>query len=99
MDLHYIHAKIRAADYRFSDHAVKRMIKRAINRHEIEEAILAGESVEEYPNDKYSPTCLIYGKTHEGRVLHVQVSLPPLVVIVTAYEPDPEQWIDGRIRR
>jgi len=43
------------------------MIKRAINRHEIEEVILTGESVEEYPDDKYSPTCLIYGKTHEGR--------------------------------
>lgn len=55
--------------------------------------------IEEYPDDKYSPTCLIYGKTRAGRVLHVQVSLPPLVVIVTAYEPDSEQWIDGKIRR
>jgi len=99
MNIHHIRAKIRAGDYRFSDHAVKRMIKRDIDRHEIEEVILAGESVEEYPGDKYSPTCLIYGKTHEGRILHVQVSLPPLVVIVTAYAPDPEQWIDGKIRR
>jgi len=99
MNIHHIQAKIRTGDYRFSDHAVKRMIKRAINRREIEEAILTGESVEEYPDDKYSPTCLIYGKTHEGRVLHIQASLPPLVVIVTTYEPDPEQWIDGKLRR
>jgi len=99
MNIHHIRAKISTSDYRFSDHAVKRMIKRNINRHEIEEAILTGESVEEYPDDKYSPTCLIYGKTHEGRDLHIQVSLPPLVVIVTTYEPDPEQWIDGKIRR
>jgi len=67
MNIYHIQAKIRTGDYRFSDHAVKRMIKRAINRHEIEEAILTGESVEEYPDDKYLPTCLIYGKTHEGR--------------------------------
>ena len=99
MNIHPLQAKIRAGIYRFSDHAVKRMIKRDIARHEIEEVILAGENVEEYPDDKYSPTCLIYGKTHVGRILHVQASLPPLVVIVTAYEPDPEQWIDGKIRR
>jgi len=61
MNIHHIQAKIRTGDYRFSDHAVKRMIKWAINRHEIEEAILTGESVEEYPDDKYSPTCLLYG--------------------------------------
>ena len=99
MNIHHIQAKIKTGDYRFSDHAVKRMIKRGINRHEIEEAILTGESVEEYPDDKYSPTCLIYGKTHKGRGLHIQASLPPLVVIVTTYEPNPEQWIDGKIRR
>ncbi|MCG6879911.1 MAG: DUF4258 domain-containing protein [Deltaproteobacteria bacterium] len=99
MTIRHIQAKIRTGDYLFSDHAVKRMIKRAINRHEIEEAILTRESVEEYPDDKYSPTCLICGNTHEGRFLHIQASFPPLVVIVTTYEPDPEQWIDGKIRR
>ncbi len=99
IDIHLIQEKIRTEDYRYSDHAVKRMIKRAIDRHEVEEAILVGELIEEYPDDKYSPTCLIYGKTRAGRVLHVQASLPPLVVIVTAYEPDSEQWIDGKIRR
>ncbi|MCG2775713.1 MAG: DUF4258 domain-containing protein [Desulfobacterales bacterium] len=75
------------------------MIKRTIGRHEVEEAILAGESIERYPDDKYSPTCLISGKTRAGRVLHVQASLPPLVVIVTTYEPDSEEWIDGKTRR
>ncbi len=99
MDIRLIQAKIRTGDYRYSEHAVKRMIERAIGRHEIETAILTGELIEEYPDDKYSPTCLIYGKTSEKRVLHIQASLPPLVVIVTAYEPNPQEWIDGKIRR
>ena len=38
-DIRLIQAKTRTGDYRFSDHAVKRMIKRAIDRHEVEEAI------------------------------------------------------------
>lgn len=86
-------------DYRFSDHSIKRMIKRNIIRREIEEAILSGEIIEKYQDDKYSPTCLICGNTNESRPLHVQASVPPLVVIVTAYEPEPGQWIDGKIRR
>jgi hypothetical protein len=34
-----IRANVRNGRYNFSDHAVKRMIKREIDRHEIEEAL------------------------------------------------------------
>jgi hypothetical protein len=99
MTIKAIQDKIRKGKYRFSDHAVKRMIKRSINRSEVEQAILSGEIIEEYPEDKYSPSCLIYGKTEKGRNLHVQVSLPPRVVVITTYESDPREWIDYKIRR
>lgn len=75
------------------------MIKRSINRSEIEDAVMTGEIIEEYPDDKYSPCCLIYGRTRDGRDLHVQPSLPPSVIIITAYEPDESEWIDCRVRR
>ncbi|MEJ2589320.1 MAG: DUF4258 domain-containing protein [Deltaproteobacteria bacterium] len=55
--------------------------------------------MEEYPDDKYSASCLISGKTRGGRGLHVQASLPPFVVIVTVYEPNSEKWLQGKIRR
>ena len=99
MSIKDIIEKIKRHTYRFSDHAVKQMIKRSIQRFEVEETIHSGEIIEYYPEDKYSPSCLIYGKTKTGRDLHVQVSLPPAVVIITTYEPDPEEWIDSRIRR
>ncbi len=99
MEIEGLRVKIGRKKYRFSDHAVKRMIKRAIDRTEIEEAVLSGEIIEEYPDDKYSPSCLIYGRTKAGRNLHIQISLPPSVVVITAYEPDETEWIDYRIRR
>lgn len=99
MDIHSIQEYIERGHYKFSDHAVKRMIKRSIDRHEVEAVILTGEIIEEYPDDKYSPSCLIYGRTQSGSALHVQASFPPLVVIVMTYEPDPEEWINGKIRR
>lgn len=94
-----IQDKILEGEYRYSDHAVKRMIKRSIERIEVENAILKGEIIEDYPDDKYSPSCLIYGKTEMGRNLHIQSSLPPKVVIITIYEPDNKEWIDFKTRR
>ena len=91
--------KIQKGKYRFSDHAVKRMISRSIDRSEVEDVITRGEVIEEYPDDKYSPSCLIYGRTKKGRNLHVQVSLPPTVVIITVYEPESSEWINYKIRR
>lgn len=74
------------------------MIQRAVSRQDVEAVIDKGEIIEEYPHDKYTPSCLVYGKTNAGRILHVQVSLAP-VVVVTIYEPDEREWIDGRKRR
>ena len=99
MKIEGIRVKIEAGQYRFSDHAVKNMIKRSIDRYEIEEAVSSGEIIEEYPDDKYSPSCLIYGKTKSGRDLHIQLSQPPSVVIITAYEPEETEWIDYKVRR
>jgi hypothetical protein len=41
----------------------------------------------------YGPSCLIYGVTGDGKILHVQCSTEP-VWIVTAYDPTvhPEEW-------
>lgn len=99
MEIEGIKSKIRTGAYRFSDHAVKRMINRSIDRNEIEEAVSAGEIIEEYPDDKYSPSCLVYGKTKTGKHIHVQLSLPPSVVVITAYVPDEAEWMNYRVRR
>ncbi len=99
MQIKFIQDKIRKGEYRFSDHSVKNMIERSINRYEVENAILTGEIIEDYPEDKYSPSCLIYGRTRKERDLHIQISFPPSVVIITTYEPDPVEWIDCKIRR
>lgn len=57
--------------------------------------------VEEYPDDKYSPSCLIFGFTQTNRPLHLQVSTQEsaIVKIITIYEPDPNQWIQFTRRK
>lgn len=77
------------------------MIVRTILVVEVREAIEVAEIIEDYPDDKYGPSCLLLGKTLSGRSLHVQCSYPsrPLVKIITVYEPDPELWDNKKYRR
>jgi hypothetical protein len=96
-----IRAKFAEDHFEFSEHAVTQTLQRAISVAEIREAIAAGEVIEDYPSDKYEPSCLILGRTSVQRPLHVQCSYPsrPLLKVITLYEPDPAQWIDFRERK
>ena len=60
---------------------------------------MQGAIIEEYPEDKYGPSCLIYGITRRGKILHVQCSVDP-VWVITAYDPtlNPEEW-DSEFKR
>ena len=97
-----IRAKILRRQYEFSKHAVDQSIIRDISVTEVEEVIASStEVIEDYPEDKYGPSCLILGFTKTGRPLHVQCSYPsrPLIKIITVYDPDPNLWVDFRIRK
>ncbi|WP_209262672.1 DUF4258 domain-containing protein [Thiorhodococcus minor] len=96
-----IQEKIRSRSYEFSRHAVDQSIRRDISVGELEEALVGNiEIIEDYPDDKYGPSCLVLGYTSSGRALHVLCSYPsrPILKVITIYEPDPNQWIDDRIR-
>ena len=96
-----IRAKVQTGQFEFSEHAVDQSILRRISVQELREAIANGEVIEDYPEDKYAPSCLVLGFTQAGRPLHIQCSYPsrPLVKIITLYEPDQDKWIDFRVRR
>ena len=97
-----IRDKIARRQYEFSRHAVDQTILRDISVTELEQAVAnRSQVIEDYPEDKYGPSCLILGFTSAGRPLHVQCSYPvrPLVKIITVYEPDPKLWSDFRIRK
>jgi hypothetical protein len=93
--------KIGVDQFEFSKHAVDQSFIRNIGVQEVREVFIAAEMIEDYPDDKYGPSCLIFGRTAVGRPLHVQCSYPsrPIVKIITLYEPDSERWIDFKIRR
>jgi hypothetical protein len=72
-----------------------------ISVQELREAMAVGEVIEDYPTDKYGPSCLVFGFTLVRRPLHIHCSSPsrPLVKLMTLYEPDPRRWVDFKVRR
>jgi hypothetical protein len=96
-----LRVKFAQEEFEFSKHAVDQTILREVTVQEIREAIKTGEVIEDYPDDKYGSSCLVFGLTKQKRPIHIQCSYPSrsVIKIVTIYEPDPEQWIEFKKRR
>lgn len=82
-------------------HAARCLLQREISELEIRQAGSNAAIIEEYPDDKYSPSCLLLGYTQNGRPLHILVSLADtiLVRVITVYEPDQADWVNYTTRR
>lgn len=93
--------QLQTGSFEFSRHAFKRAVERNISEQEIKDSAEKLEMIEDYPEDKYSPSSLLLGFTKEDRPLHLQVSRleSELTKIITLYEPDQGEWIDYKIRR
>lgn len=73
-----------------------------ISDAEVEQAILSGIIIEDYPEDKPYHSLLILGRTHSGRPLHTVAAWSEeenICILVTVYEPDPDLWIEFKTRR
>jgi len=82
-----IREHVKAGDYRFTFHGFERCTERKISPNEIEDVIFSGEIIENYPRDKYGPSCLVFGITKTGSVLHVQCSIDPVWIITVTPSP------------
>ena len=85
--------------YLLTAHASSRAAERAIRSHEIEEAMLGCLLVEDYPNSDNGPRCLLLSYTKSGKPLHIVVSYPPAVKVITIYQPNIDDWSDDFMTR
>jgi hypothetical protein len=92
-----IRVQLGNGDYELSRHAFRRVVERNISEIEIREAGSTAVIIEDYPADKYTPSCLLLGFTAGSRPLHIQVSREDSdsTRIVTIYEPGSDEWQKG----
>ena len=101
--LENIQKSISGSRYNISLHAKNEMSLKEdnISEKELIEAILSGEIIENYTDDKPFPSCLVFGRTGEDRLIHVVCAYSmedDAAIIITTYEPDVIRWIDYRRR-
>jgi len=101
LNLDEIRQRLADGQYMLSDHALMRLVERNIREEVIRQVGAGAEIIEDYPNDKYAPSCLLLGFASDGSTLHLQVSREesPVVKIITLYIPDPDLWLNHRIRK
>lgn len=93
---------IEAKKFRITDHADEEANNDRIPLIEASKTISNGEIIEQYPDDKPYPSCLIFSRLGSGDPIHTVWAFnreTDSSVLITAYRPDPGRWIDGRIRR
>lgn len=73
-------------------HVFERMLERDISRSDVNEVLMNGEVINNYPKDKPFASALFF-KVVNGRPLHVVAAIDresQKVYIITAYEPSLE---------
>ena len=61
-----------------------------------------GEIIEDYPDDKPYPSCLIYGTTTANDPIHSVWAYDigsKIAILITVYRPDPTQWTNWKERK
>ena len=93
---------IRGDRVRITDHADEEARADALVLDEVFSSIHDGEVIEDYPEDRPFPSCLVLGKTYRGDPVHsvwAYNSDNRWAVLITVYRPDPKRWENWRTRR
>ena len=98
-----IQTRVQASQYRLSSHAESEREADQISLQEIEEALLSDtfQVIEDYPDNPRGASCLALGYTRAAKPIHIVcgISLPDVMIVITVYRPNAEEWIDWRARR
>ena len=93
--LRFIRSHVHTRQYRLTKHATIVRLERGIPISELEQALLNGRIIEQYPDDQPYPSCLVFGSLPTGDPLHIVCSrgdVEPALRIVTLYEPEEALW-------
>ena len=93
MGIEDIRQKVAEGRYAISFTHTEKLRLRRIKAVDIEQAVKSGNIIEYYANDPRGASCLILGRVG-NRPLHILFARLEAeeILIVTAYEPDPEEW-------
>ena len=93
LNLEILRTLCRERKIKWSMHSLKRMRERKINSADYRNCILTGEIIEQYPDDRPLPSCLISGYSVNNSHLHDVVgSDNNYIYAITTYYPSLFEW-------
>jgi hypothetical protein len=100
LTLKWIHEKVQKDQYLLSLHADEERRADGLDIEDLEEALLNGKILEDYPEDTRGASCLLYGTSQE-RPVHVVCgkNRSGWLVIITVYVPSEPKWESPTKRR
>ena len=100
IEIKFIADAIHASRVRVTEHADEEARNDGVSIDQILNVVPGGEVIEQYPDDKPYPSCLIYSDS-DGPLHSVWAynDLNSWAVLITVYRPDPKRWINWRLRR
>ena len=93
---------IQARRIRITDHADEATESDQLAFDEVYISVIHGEIIENYPDDRPYPSCLIYGQNFTGDPVHSVWAFNvenQWAVLITVCRPDHERWNNFRERR
>jgi len=102
IEIESIAESIKSNRVRITDHADEEASNDDLSCNEIFNSIPTGEIIEQYPDDKPYPSCLILSKNLKDEPIHsvwAYNRVTKASALITVYRPDPDQWIDWKVRR
>ena len=99
MDIEKIRSKIKQDEFVLSFHAHEERQAESISIEDIKTAVINGEIIENYPEDKRGESCIILGYSNV-RPIHIVCGKSKIgwLKIITVYVPQPPKWITPRSR-
>lgn len=100
IDINLISEAISSGRIRITEHADEEARADRVSIEQVLSGVPSREVIEQYPDDMPYPSCLIYSES-EGPLHSVwgynEVNL--WSVLITVYRPDPQRWINWRLRK
>ena len=91
--LQFIREKAARLEIRITQHAHQEMTEDAIQLDDILHVVSNGRILEDYPNHRRGPRCLLYGADALGRDIHVVYTTSGnALIIIAVYLPPPSKW-------
>jgi hypothetical protein len=96
-----IRERVAEKDFQISAHAEQEREAEEILLSDLVYAVIHGELLEDYPEDKRGHSCLVLGFTKSGQAIHSVWTILEngRARLITVYLPQPPKWINPRTRR